>query len=83
MLKYFENGSNWTLSINMTKIFKNDSLNSEKLNWSLIQNEIKNKLGQDIYDSWLKKITFVEEFHNYICYPYQLDLFVIGLHLDI
>ncbi len=50
----------------MTKIFKNDSLNSEKLNWSLIQNEIKNKLGQDIYDSWLKKITFVEEFHNYI-----------------
>ena len=66
MLKYFENGSNWTLSVNMTKIFKNDSLNSEKLNWSLIQNEIKNKLGQDIYDSWLKKITFVEEFHNYI-----------------
>ena len=38
----------------------------EKLDWNLIQSEMKNKLGLDIYESWLKKISFVEEFNNYI-----------------
>ena len=42
------------------------NLKSEKLNWNLIQNDIKNKLGLDIYESWLKKINFIEEFNNYI-----------------
>ena len=27
---------------------------------------MKKKLGNDIYESWLKKINFVEEFNNYI-----------------
>ena len=27
---------------------------------------MKNKLGLDIYESWLKKIDFVEEFNNYL-----------------
>ena len=42
------------------------TLKPEKFNWILIQSEMKNKLGVDIYDSWLKKINFEEEFHNYI-----------------
>ena len=42
------------------------TLKPEKFNWILIQSEMKNKLGVDIYDSWLKKIDFEEEFHNYI-----------------
>ncbi len=42
------------------------NLKSEKLDWNLIQTEMKNKLGSDIYESWLKKIDFVEEFNNYI-----------------
>ena len=45
---------------------KSNNLKSGKLNWSLIQSELKNKLGIDIYESWLKKIVFVEEFNNYI-----------------
>ncbi len=45
---------------------KSNNLKSEKFDWSLIQSEIKNKLGTDIYESWLKKIVFVEEFNNYI-----------------
>ena len=44
--------------------FKN--LKSEKINWDSIQVEMKNKLGHDIYESWLKKINFEEEFNNYI-----------------
>ncbi len=39
---------------------------SEKLDWTLIQSEMKSKLGLDIYESWLKKIDFVEEFNNYL-----------------
>ena len=27
---------------------------------------MKNKLGLEIYESWLKKINFVDEFNNYI-----------------
>ena len=42
------------------------NLKSEKLDWQLIQDEMKNKLGLEIYESWLKKINFVEEFNNYI-----------------
>ena len=53
----------------MKNTFKNknlNSLNTESLDWNLIQSEMKNKLGLDIYESWLKKINFVEEFNNYL-----------------
>ena len=43
-----------------------NNLKSENLDWNLIQTEMRNKLGVDIYESWLKKIDFVEEFNNYI-----------------
>ena len=45
---------------------ESSNLKSERLNWGVIQTEMKNKLGLDIYESWLKKINFVEEFNNYI-----------------
>ncbi len=53
----------------MNKPYTNKNLNnlkSEKLNWSQVQTDMKNKLGLDIYESWLKKINFVEELNNYI-----------------
>jgi chromosomal replication initiator protein len=53
----------------MNNTFKNKDikeLKSEKLNWNLIQSEMKNKLGLEIYESWLKKINFIEEFNNYL-----------------
>ena len=50
----------------MNNSFIKKNLKPVNLDWSLIQSEIKNKLGNDIYDSWLKKIDFVEEFNNYI-----------------
>ena len=53
----------------MNNTFTNKNINnlkSEKLDWSLIQTEMKNKLGLDIYESWLKKINFEEEFNNYL-----------------
>jgi len=38
----------------------------EKIDWNVIQSEMKKKIGSDIFDSWLKKIEFIEEFNNYI-----------------
>jgi len=42
------------------------STSSEALDWTIIQKDMKRKLGSDIYESWLKKIDFVEELNNYI-----------------
>ncbi len=39
---------------------------SEKFNWTQVQVKMKNKLGLDIYESWLKKISFIDEFNNYL-----------------
>ena len=53
----------------MSNTFTNKNLSNEKslkLDWKLIQLEMKDKLGIDIYESWLKKISFVEEFNNYL-----------------
>ena len=38
----------------------------KKVDWSNIQNDMKEKFGKDIYDSWLRKIDFIDEFNNYI-----------------
>jgi len=43
-----------------------ENFTSTKLDWSIIQAEMRNKLGNDIYESWLKKISFVEELKNYV-----------------
>jgi len=50
---------------------KNLNINSSenlgnKIDWKIVQAEMKKKLGSDIYDSWLKKISFEEEHLNYI-----------------
>ena len=53
--------------MNNTYTNKNiDSSKSLSLNWNIVQSEMKNKLGLDIFDSWLKKIEFLEEFNNYV-----------------
>ena len=39
---------------------------SKKIDWKVVQSEMKSKFGLDIYESWLKKIDFVDEFTNYI-----------------
>jgi chromosomal replication initiator protein len=42
------------------------NVSSDKLDWNIIQKEMKNKFGNDIFESWLKKISFVEEMNNYV-----------------
>ena len=53
----------------MENTFKNQDLNKSKLNkldWALVQNDMRKKLGSEVYESWLKKIDFIEEFSSYI-----------------
>jgi len=53
------------MSINNTSQNLKNSF-PEGLDWSLIQKDMKSKLGLDIYESWLKKINFIEEQSNYL-----------------
>jgi len=53
----------------MNNTYTNNNIDSTKslsLDWNIVQSEMKNKLGLDIFDSWLKKIEFLEEFNNYV-----------------
>ena len=43
-----------------------ESIPSDALDWAIIQKDMKNKLGGDIFESWLRKIDFVEEMNSYI-----------------
>ena len=45
---------------------KTENYIQKKLDWSVIQLEMKNKFGTDIFESWIKKIEFVNEFNDYI-----------------
>ena len=40
--------------------------NQAKINWNEVQSLFQQKFGVEIYESWLKKIDFVEEHKNYI-----------------
>tara|TARA_B100001057_G_scaffold483494_1_gene560343 strand:- start:430 stop:1842 length:1413 start_codon:yes stop_codon:yes gene_type:complete len=50
----------------MNNITINKKLKPHELDWNVIQSQMKDKIGFEIFESWLKKINFVEEFNNYI-----------------
>jgi chromosomal replication initiator protein len=50
----------------MNNTIRNNNLKKQNLDWNEIQSQMKNKLGLEIYESWLKKINFLDEFNNYI-----------------
>ena len=45
---------------------KSENYSAKKIDWNKIQIDMKEKLGRDIYESWLKKINFIDEFNTYI-----------------
>ena len=53
----------------MTKNLNTSKTNnniSQIIDWKLIQTEMKNKFGSDIYESWLKKIDFKDQINSYV-----------------
>ena len=51
-------------NINLSKNSENFSAN--KMDWNIVKTDMKNNLGADIYESWLRKINFVEVINNYV-----------------
>ena len=45
---------------------ENTSNVQKKIDWNNVNEKIKTKLGNDIYESWIKKLSLVEEFDHYI-----------------
>ena len=46
----------------MNKLTNNQNLENFKSNsfeWKLVQVDMKDKLGSEVYESWLKKISFI------------------------
>ena len=43
-----------------------NTLEDKKIDWNEVQSSMKQKLGQDIFDSWLKKMELIQEFNNYV-----------------
>jgi len=45
---------------------KTENYLQKKIDWNKIQSEMLSKFGTDIFESWLKKIEFVDEFRTYV-----------------
>ncbi len=53
----------------MNKLTNNQNINNFKSNsfeWRLVQADMRDKLGSEVYESWLKKISLIDEFNNYV-----------------
>ena len=54
-------------NMNYNKTLSQTIENSSKtIDWNLVCSEMKKRIGNDIFESWLKKIEFSDEFQNYI-----------------
>ena len=52
----------------MKNNLQNNKALEKKIDWENIKKQMREKFGNDIYESWIKKIELVEEFHNYILF---------------
>ena len=69
----------------MNNAHTNKSFDKISLDWKLIQSELKLKLGIEVYESWIKKIELVEEFHNYILFSVSTRFirdWIVSRYLD-
>ncbi len=57
----------------------------KKIDWQSIKKELREKLGNDIFESWIKKIELVDEFHNYILFSVSTRFirdWIVSRYLD-
>ncbi len=69
----------------MKNILQNKKALEKKIDWQSIKKELREKLGKDIFDSWIKKIELVEEFHNYILFSVSTRFirdWIVSRYLD-
>ncbi len=69
----------------MKNNLQNNKALDKKIDWQSIKKELREKLGKDIFDSWIKKIELVEEFHNYILFSVSTRFirdWIVSRYLD-
>ena len=57
----------------------------KKIDWKNIKSEMREKFGNEIFESWIKKIELVEEFHNYILFSVSTRFirdWIVSRYLD-
>ncbi len=62
-----------------------NKVSENKLNWELIQNDLREKFGNDIFESWIKKIELAEEYQNYILFSVSTRFirdWIVSRYLD-
>ena len=50
----------------ISKQYLNNAETKKVINWKKICQDIREKLGKDIYESWIEKLSLVEELQHYI-----------------
>jgi chromosomal replication initiator protein len=69
----------------MKNNLQNNKALEKKIDWQGIKKELREKLGNDIFESWIKKIELVEEFHNYILFSVSTRFirdWIVSRYLD-
>jgi chromosomal replication initiator protein len=69
----------------MKNNLQNNKTFEKKIDWQSIKKELREKLGKDIFESWIKKIELVEEFHNYILFSVSTRFirdWIVSRYLD-
>jgi len=62
-----------------------NKVNEKKIDWQLIQKDLRDKFGNDIFESWLKKIELVDEYQNYILFSVSTRFirdWIVSRYLD-
>ena len=57
----------------------------KKIDWKHIKKEMREKFGNDIFESWIKKIELEDEFHNYILFSVSTRFirdWIVSRYLD-
>ena len=69
----------------MKNNLQNNKALEKKIDWENIKKQMREKFGNDIYESWIKKIELVEEFHNYILFSVSTRFirdWIVSRYLD-
>ncbi len=69
----------------MKNNLQNNKALEKKIDWQSIKKELRDKLGNDIFESWINKIELVEEFHNYILFSVSTRFirdWIVSRYLD-
>ncbi len=69
----------------MKNNLRNNKEIEKKIDWQNVKNEMREKFGNEIFESWIKKIELVEEFHNYILFSVSTRFirdWIVSRYLD-